>query len=392
MGIVSLRLILSHPIELAFLLLMATIQGLGVLMLLHTAAAKTSTAVRFGAYAIGLVSWCIDLFAVLIRFSRVATYLPTWCSRWPREATVSWVLLSAFFVVTLALSKLIPRPQLSYSPARRKFLSTLRAATMATPIAAFGYGAYIARSRIELREQSIEIPGLDPALDGLRLAQLTDIHLSPFLSVAELERAVAMANETRPHLALVTGDLISVLGDPLDACLDHLSKLRADAGVFGCLGNHEIYAGTENYTTARGAELGMRFLRRSAVPLRFGNATLNLAGVDYQRMHAPYLTETESLIRPGALNILLSHNPDVFPTAARQGWQFTIAGHTHGGQIDVEILRHDLNVARFFTPYTKGLYRIGPSSVYVSRGIGTIGVPVRLGSTPEVTLLKLCRT
>jgi uncharacterized protein len=82
----------------------------------------------------------------------------------------------------------------------------------------------------------------------------------------------------------------------------------------------------------------------------------------------------------------------VFPVAARQGWDFTISGHTHGGQINVEILRKDISIARFFTPYTVGQYRIGNSSIYVSRGIGTIGIPVRLGSAPEVALLKLCRT
>jgi predicted MPP superfamily phosphohydrolase len=109
-------------------------------------------------------------------------------------------------------------------------------------------------------------------------------------------------------------------------------------------------------------------------------------------MHSRYLVGAEKMIRPAALNVLLSHNPDVFPVAARQGWHFTISGHTHGGQVNVEILRQDLNIARFFTPYTMGLYRIGPSSIYVSRGIGTIGVPVRLGAPPEVALLRLCRT
>ena len=268
----------------------------------------------------------------------------------------------------------------------------IRTATLAVPAATLGYGVYIARSSMDLHEESIAIPGLHPDLDGLRIAQLTDIHLSPFLSVSELERAVAMANETRPHLTLVTGDLISTAGDPLDACLDRLSMLRADAGIFGCLGNHEIYAGTEDYTTERGARLGIRFLRSAAQPLRFGNATLNLAGVDYQRMHGEYLEGTEKMIAPNALNILMSHNPDVFPVAARQGWDFTVAGHTHGGQINIEILRKDISVARFFTPYTIGQYRIGNSSIYVSRGIGTIGIPVRLGSTPEVALLRLCRT
>jgi predicted MPP superfamily phosphohydrolase len=207
-----------------------------------------------------------------------------------------------------------------------------------------------------------------------------------------LDRAVAMANEARAHVALVTGDLISSPGDPLDDCLDSLQQLRADAGVFGCLGNHEIYARAEDYTAVQGARRGMNFLRKAAAPLKFGGAILNLAGVDYQQFRKPYLVGAEKLVQPGACNVLLSHNPDVFPVAARQGFQLTIAGHTHGGQVRVEILRQDLNIARFFTQYVDGVYREGASSIFVSRGIGTIGLPTRLGSAPEVALITLCRT
>ncbi|MGH9594889.1 MAG: metallophosphoesterase, partial [Bryobacteraceae bacterium] len=119
---------------------------------------------------------------------------------------------------------------------------------------------------------------------------------------------------------------------------------------------------------------------------------LNLAGVDYQPIGYPYLKAAAKLVAPGAFNMLLSHNPDVFPVAVRQGYQATIAGHTHGGQVRVEILREDLNIARFFTPYVDGLYRRDGSAIFVSRGIGTIGLPARLGAPPEVALLRLCRT
>jgi predicted MPP superfamily phosphohydrolase len=92
------------------------------------------------------------------------------------------------------------------------------------------------------------------------------------------------------------------------------------------------------------------------------------------------------------LNILLSHNPDVFPVAAKLGFDLTLAGHTHGGQVNFEILHHNLNIARFFTPYTMGEYRIGDAAAYVTRGVGTIGLPVRLNAPPEVTLIQLCAT
>jgi hypothetical protein len=140
-----------------------------------------------------------------------------------------------------------------------------------------------------------------------------------------------------------------------------------------------------------GARLGIAFLRSQTRQLRFGNAVMNIAGVDYQTMSAQphYLRGAENLIAPNALNLLLSHNPDVFPVAAQQGWDLTLAGHTHGGQVTVEILHHNINLARFYTPYVYGHYRSGKSSIYVTRGIGTIGMPARLGAPPEIAVLRL---
>jgi len=280
----------------------------------------------------------------------------------------------------------------AHSPMRRRFMNATGAVLFATPVAAMGYGVFVERMNIRLREQKIAIPGLPEDLDGLRLVQLTDIHLSPFLSEKKLARCVAMANETNAHLALVTGDMISANRDPLDACLKQLAGLHSEAGIFGCLGNHEIYANAEDYATELGARLGIRYLRLESAKLKFGGTVMNLAGIDYQRFHAPYLVGAEKLVEPGVFNVLMSHNPDVFPVAARQGYDLTLAGHTHGGQVRVEILREDLNIARFFTPYVDGLYQQGGKTLFVSRGIGTIGLPARLGAPPEVALLRLCRS
>ena len=116
--------------------------------------------------------------------------------------------------------------------------------------------------------------------------------------------------------------------------------------------------------------------------------SLALTGVDYQPQSSKYLKSVRAT--PGMVNVLLSHNPDVFNRAAQLGFDLTLAGHTHGGQIDVEILHEHLNVARFFTPYVYGLYRKAGRSIYVSGGLGTVGAPVRLGAPPEVTVVKLC--
>jgi predicted MPP superfamily phosphohydrolase len=274
---------------------------------------------------------------------------------------------------------------------RRVLIKTTGGALMAVPFAAAGYGMFIERLDLHVRELDVPLAGLSPDLEGLRILQLSDIHLSAFLSVAELTKIVDAAMGLRSHLTVVTGDLISGRGDPLDACIAQLARLKADAGVFGCMGNHERYAHSEEYTKSAAANVGIDFLRSESRALRFGSTTLNLAGVDYQSLagHQRYLRGAEQLIVPGALNVLMSHNPDVFPVAVRQGYNFVIAGHTHGGQVTVEILDQSINAARFFTPYVYGLYRQNGAAAYVTRGIGTIAVPARIGAPPEITLLRL---
>jgi uncharacterized protein len=156
------------------------------------------------------------------------------------------------------------------------------------------------------------------------------------------------------------------------------------------MGNHERFAKVQNYTQANARELEMHFLRHEAASVKFGNHRINVVGVDYQPGHTVYLENVEELVERDSFNLLLSHSPDVFPVAAQKGFDLTLAGHTHGGQINVEILGENLNVADFFTPFTKGLYTSGKSSVYVNSGLGTIGMPVRIGAPPEITLIRLC--
>jgi predicted MPP superfamily phosphohydrolase len=285
-----------------------------------------------------------------------------------------------------------PRSRGGFVAGRRRLLETaVQAAAALAPFGVAGYGTLIVRKNFLLRERDFPVSGLHPDLEGLRMALLSDIHLSPYLSLPELDRVIAMANETRPHIALVTGDLITRQGDPLETCLARLARLRADAGVFGCLGNHEVYADCQDLAATWGRALGIEFLRLEHRVLRFGNAHLNIAGVDYQRQRRPYLVGAEWLLEPGTVNLLLSHNPDVFPVASRLGYDLVVGGHTHGGQVTIEILEQTLNASRFFTPYVAGLYRRPGSALYVSRGIGTINLPMRLGATPEVAVLRLRR-
>ena len=210
-------------------------------------------------------------------FTRVMAALPPgpWIA-WLRAAALSLAVLSPAFFLALWLHRL-SRP---FDPSRRRLLRAAAGAALAAPLAAGGLGAYVGRTRLRALEVELKIAGLPPELNGLRLVQLTDIHLSPFLSRRELARAVDLANEFRPHLAVVTGDLITDRGDPLDECLDELARLRASDGLYGCLGNHEGYVRAEGYVKWRGRRLGIEFLRKEARTARFGGASVNIAGVD----------------------------------------------------------------------------------------------------------------
>lgn len=280
--------------------------------------------------------------------------------------------------------------RIRHSTARRALMRTAGAAAMAAPFAVAGFGM-VERKNFQIREVDLPVRDLHPDLAGFRIGQLSDLHVSPWLSVRDLGRAIDMLNELKPHLAVVTGDLITQVGDPLDDTIRELTRLRADAGILGCLGNHEMYSRCQNYTTFQARRLGIDFLRMRARLLHWGNGVLNVAGVDYQRSEKirPYLLEAEKLVVPGAANLLLSHNPDVFPVAVRKGYDAMLSGHTHGGQVTVEIVNQSLNLARFSTPYVAGLYRLDGRSCYVTAGLGTITVPVRIGAPPEITLLRL---
>ena len=313
-------------------------------------------------------------------------------------------------------------------PGRRYFFRAATAAAGAGPFLGAMYGFAAERLNYQVRRVEIPLPNLPSALDGMRILQISDIHLSDYMSRAQVRRAVDMANELGADLAVVTGDLITGSGDSIADCVDEIRHLHTPLGIWGCNGNHEIYARAEDEATYLYAQAGMKLLRQENAQLTFKGASFNLLGVDYQRermrngQRQQTLANVEPLIRRDMPNILLSHNPNSFNRAAELGIELSLAGHTHGGQIQVEILDHRLSPARFITDYIAGLYQrplfapasneraasnasvtrafspslfASPSSpmahIYVNRGLGTVGAPIRLGVPPEISLIVLRR-
>jgi uncharacterized protein len=307
-------------------------------------------------------------------------------------------------------------------PSRRYFFRTASVLAGATPFFSTMYGFAAERLNYQVRRIEIPMANLPQALDGMRIAQISDIHLSGYMSRSDVRRAVDMTNELGADLTVVTGDLITGSADPIADCIEEVSRLRSPLGVWGCNGNHEIYAKAEDAAQRLFAQGGMKLLRQENAQLTFRGAQFNLIGVDYQRERnldghrTPVLANMDALIRRDIPNILLSHNPNSFNRAAELGIELSLAGHTHGGQIQVEILDHRLTPARFISDYIAGLFQrplFKPSSeifvsrepdlatsnpqahaarLYVNRGLGTVGAPVRLGVPPEISLIVLRRS
>jgi uncharacterized protein len=303
-------------------------------------------------------------------------------------------------------------------PSRRTFFRTASVVAGAAPFLGVMYGYAAERLRYELRRVEIALPNLPSQLDGMSIVQLSDIHLSSYMSLESVRRAVDMANDVGADLAVVTGDLITGVHDSVYDCVQEVRRLYAPLGVYGCNGNHEIYARAEDLAERYYAQAGMKMLRGENAVISYKGAQLNLLGVDYQRERMPsgrkvqMLANVEPLIRRDMPNILLSHNPNSFNRAAELGIELSLAGHTHGGQVQVEILDVSLSPARFITDYIAGLYhrpllmpdqprRMGETiklmpnapkglaALYVNRGLGTVGAPVRLGAPPEITHIVL---
>jgi predicted MPP superfamily phosphohydrolase len=317
--------------------------------------------------------------------------------------------------------------ELISDPSRRYFFKTATALAGAGPFLTAVYGFAAERLDYQIHRVEIPLPNLPAGLEGMKIVQISDIHLSSYMPRLQVRRAVDMANDLGADLALVTGDFITGAGDPIADCIDEVKGLRAPLGVWGCNGNHEIYARAEDAAQSLFAQAGMKLLRSENAQLTFNGASFNLIGVDYQRerttggRRVQLLQQVEPLVRRDMPNLLMSHNPNAFNRAAEMGIELTLAGHTHGGQIQVEILDHRLSPARFITDYVAGLYhrpmfapapndraskgsafeashgslfpnRTGAlASIYVNRGLGTVGAPVRLGVPPEITLLTLRR-
>jgi predicted MPP superfamily phosphohydrolase len=320
-------------------------------------------------------------------FARIATNL---VFAWIGLAVTLFFLLVASEVVrgtVEGVSQLLDRPS---SDSRRVLLSRAIAGTVS--ILGFGLagtGIWSALGKIAIRRVRVPLARFPEALAGYRIVQLTDLHIGPTLRKLWLERVVAQVNALEGDAVVITGDLVDGSVRELREEVAPIAMLRARHGVFFVTGNHEYYSGVDEWLVEI-TRLGVRVLRNERVALGDEAGSFDLAGVDdfsarrFGGGHGADLARALAGREPSRALVLLAHQPkQIFESAAR-GVDLQLSGHTHGGQIFPWGL-----FVRLDQPYVAGLARHGETQIYVSRGTGVWGPPMRIAAPSEIAVIEL---
>jgi predicted MPP superfamily phosphohydrolase len=270
---------------------------------------------------------------------------------------------------------------------RRRFL---RGAAIAGVAGAAGGVPAFAAAQEEARAELVtfDVPGLDPAHDGVRIAQLSDIHVGPRTSPDVIRRAVAVANAFAPDLVVLTGDFVSRLRSEVDGVRELLGGIAAP--TFAVLGNHDVWVDPRGVAAALRAN-GYEVLENAWTRIRLRGAPLFVVGVgDHLTRRENVSAATRALPR-GPAPLVLAHGPKTADRLrALDRPLLCLSGHTHGGQINLPIVTRML-LAGLREPYVRGLYTLDDVRLYVNRGVGMSGIGVRFNSPAEVTLATLRR-
>lgn len=292
---------------------------------------------------------------------------------------------------------------------RSAFLKKLALLISASTVGGFVYGISN-RYNYQVKRIKIPVKGLPAALSGIKILQLSDIHVGSFDDREAVMKGVALAMEERPDLIFFTGDLVNNKTDELFPYMDVFSQLKAPLGVYSVLGNHDYgdyfswpsaAAKKENLESmiASHAQMGWKLLMNEHVVLEKNGAKFSVIGVENWSAKPQFprhgnLTKAMQGIQDqdSSLNILLSHDPTHWDAEVRPRFPeigLTLSGHTHGMQFGIEIPGFKWSPAKFVYARWAGLYQQGAQYLYVNRGFGFLGYPGRIGILPEITVLEL---
>lgn len=287
----------------------------------------------------------------------------------------------------MAISVSQQRPRIT----RRRFLALSGVTALGLPL----YAAEVSRHEISVEHVTITIPRLPEAFRGFRIVQISDFHYAAFTEPFFLRLVVERVNHIKADLIALTGDFISNdYWPPKDIarhayeCAEHLARLHCPLR-YAVLGNHDAAFNAEIVIDALAVQ-GIPLLRNQSVPIEREGQRIWLAGTDdaLRGKVRPEVALPPASRRTGEPVILMAHEPDILPQIVPHGVDLMLSGHTHGGQVRLPFLP-PMFLPMLGEVYTEGLYRVGPTQLYVNRGIGAVGVPFRFNCPPEITVLTL---
>lgn len=278
---------------------------------------------------------------------------------------------------------------------RRKVLHTIGATASIIPFIATAQGVLKTIYDIEIKNIEVVLPGLSRQLDGIRILQISDIHTGSYFGTGYLEEAVRLINEQKPDIIAVTGDFVNFDPSELHLFLPTLRKMQSDIGIFASLGNHDHYMTAMKHVQLQEMirSTGMDLLVNKAKILSIQNAQLVMAGTDNTGFNQKFGNLEQTFgDNPGEIpSILMAHDPTYWKMEILgSGFaDLTLSGHTHGGQVGIEFLGEAYSPAQFVYEEWSGLYTSEGKYLYVNRGLGTVGPPIRVGIPPEITVITL---
>jgi uncharacterized protein len=286
-------------------------------------------------------------------------------------------------------------PPEKFDPRRRIFVGRGMTVLAGAAFTGAALGAW-GKDQFDVTELDVPIRNLPSGLEGFTIALASDIHSSVFMTLPTMERYVSAINSMEADCIAVTGDFVNSMVEEVYPFAEAFSRLRAPHGVYGVLGNHDYYTRNVDAVARAVNDCGIRILVNERVLIQKGKGKLFMLGVDDtgNRGRAAQWFDRAGLgAGEGIPKVLMCHRPYHFEQAAARKIDLTLSGHTHGGQVVLARIGRDVIApARVASPYVAGLYSIGSSHMYVSRGIGTVGIPVRINCPPEITKMRLVRS
>jgi predicted MPP superfamily phosphohydrolase len=251
--------------------------------------------------------------------------------------------------------------------------------------------AAVEPNNVIVERKQVRLPNLPNAFDGFRIVLLTDLHLHPFTTTELIRRTVEISNALKPDLVLLGGDFVCGSAEAVLELAPILERLDAKHGLFAVLGNYDYYRGADIVLDGL-RRVSIRVLMNEGVRLTVGAGSIFLAGIDSVSAGQPDPGAAFSARKNEAVSLALVHEPDYISELSRLVQvDLQLSGHTHGGQVRIPGLG-PIVLPELGHTYVEGLYRVGRSQVYTSRGIGMVGVPFRFNCPPELTEITLSQT